>query len=116
MTWRDKLEIGLKEDAPYRKDNLPEQEVRGPEIPAGPERSPIVPAAIDDVNEVPPQTSGTSDERAEGRKDHGEFSEAEEDRKTGEPANWARREAPLGDSTRATTPDAGRKAAPSKRR
>jgi len=24
MTWKDKLEIGLKEDAPYRKDNLPE--------------------------------------------------------------------------------------------
>lgn len=23
MTWRDKLELGLKEDAPYRKDNLP---------------------------------------------------------------------------------------------
>ena len=23
MTWKDKLEIGLKEDAPYRKDNLP---------------------------------------------------------------------------------------------
>ena len=24
MTWKDKLEIGLKEDAPYRKDNLPQ--------------------------------------------------------------------------------------------
>ena len=35
MTWKDKLEIGLKEDAPYRKDNLPEQQIRGPEIPAG---------------------------------------------------------------------------------
>jgi len=56
MTWKDKLEIGLKEDAPYRKDNLPEQQVRGPEIPAGPDRSPIVPAAIDDVNEVPALT------------------------------------------------------------
>ena len=35
MTWKDKLEIGLKEDAPYRKDNLPDQQVRGPEVPAG---------------------------------------------------------------------------------
>jgi hypothetical protein len=33
MTVRDKLEIGLKEDAPYRKDNLPEAQVRGLEIP-----------------------------------------------------------------------------------
>jgi hypothetical protein len=31
MTWKDKLEIGLKEDAPFRKDNLPASEVRGPE-------------------------------------------------------------------------------------
>jgi len=43
MTWKDKLEIGLKDDAPYRKDNLPDQQVRGPEIPAGEGRSPIVP-------------------------------------------------------------------------
>ena len=45
MTWKDKLEIGLKEDAPFRKDNLPEEQVRGPEIPSGPGRSPLVPAA-----------------------------------------------------------------------
>ena len=45
MTWKDKLEIGLKEDAPYRKDNLPESEVTGPEVPAGPGRSPVIPAA-----------------------------------------------------------------------
>jgi hypothetical protein len=45
MTWRDKLEIGLKEDAPFRKDNLPDDQVRGPEIPSGPGRSPEVPAA-----------------------------------------------------------------------
>jgi hypothetical protein len=45
VTLKDKLEIGLKEDAPYRKDNLPEHEVRGPQIPAGPGRSPEVPAA-----------------------------------------------------------------------
>ena len=52
MTWKDKLEIGLKEDAPYRKDNLPEQQIRGPEIPAGEGRSPIVPAAAGDVNKI----------------------------------------------------------------
>ena len=40
MTWKDKLEIGLKEDAPYRKDNLTPDEIRGPEIPTGPGRSP----------------------------------------------------------------------------
>ena len=53
MTWRDKAELGLKNDAPFRKDNLPEQQVRGPEIPAGPGRSPIIPAAIDDVEQTP---------------------------------------------------------------
>src|ERR1044071_718302 len=52
MTWKDKLEIGLKEDAPYRKDNLPDQQVRGPEIPAGEGRSPVVPAAVGDVNKI----------------------------------------------------------------
>jgi hypothetical protein len=42
MTWRDKLEIGLKSDAPFRRDNLPDGEVHGPERPAGPGRSPVV--------------------------------------------------------------------------
>jgi len=51
MTWKDKLEIGLKNDAPFRKDNLPEAQVRGPEIPAGPGRSPIIPAAIEDAKD-----------------------------------------------------------------
>jgi len=46
MTWKDKLELGLKNDAPFRKDNLPEQEVKGPEVPAGPGRSPIVVDAV----------------------------------------------------------------------
>jgi hypothetical protein len=53
MTLKDKLEIGLKEDAAIRKDNLPERQVRGPEIPAGEGRSPDVPAARDDRNVVP---------------------------------------------------------------
>ena len=48
MTIKDKLEIGLKEDAPYRKDNLPDSQVRGPEIPTGPGRSPEIPLARSD--------------------------------------------------------------------
>ena len=43
MTWRDKLEIGLKENALYRKDNLPTGEVSGPEVPQGPGRSAEIP-------------------------------------------------------------------------
>jgi hypothetical protein len=61
MTWRDKLEIGLKNDAPFRKDNLPESQVRGPEIPAGPGRSNIIPAAIDDA-ENPPDPKGDEED------------------------------------------------------
>jgi hypothetical protein len=45
MTWKDKLELGLKEDAAFRKDNLPPNQVRGPEIPTGPGRSPEIPLA-----------------------------------------------------------------------
>jgi len=58
MTWKDKLEIGLKEDAPYRKDNLPESEVSGPEIPSGPGRSPEIPHArrADAKSPVQPST------------------------------------------------------------
>ncbi len=48
MTWRDTLEIGLKEDAPFRKDNLPESQVRGPEISTGPGRSPEIPLSRGD--------------------------------------------------------------------
>jgi hypothetical protein len=58
MTLKDKLEIGLKEDAPYRKDNLPESQVRGPEIPAGPGRSPEIPLARTDVT-APETTDAT---------------------------------------------------------
>jgi hypothetical protein len=42
MTWKDKLEIGLKEDAPHRKDNVPAREIPGPELPASPGRSPEI--------------------------------------------------------------------------
>jgi hypothetical protein len=48
MTWMDKLELGLKEDAPFRRDNLPESQVRGPETPSGPGRSPGVPLSRED--------------------------------------------------------------------
>lgn len=58
MTLKDKLEIGLKEDAPYRKDNLPEFQVRGPEIPAGPGRSPKIPMARGDQTVVRRQAPG----------------------------------------------------------
>ena len=54
MTWKDKLEIGLKEDAPYRRDNLPdfEKEPGGPKRRAGdPTRSPVEPAAIEAARE-----------------------------------------------------------------
>jgi hypothetical protein len=48
MTWRDKLEIGLKKDAPFRKDNLFPNQVHGPEVESGPGRSPFIPAAEQD--------------------------------------------------------------------
>jgi hypothetical protein len=49
MTWKDKLEIGLKEDAPFRKDNLPAEEIKGPQLPTGPGRSPEIPLARTDA-------------------------------------------------------------------
>ena len=55
MTWKDKLEIGLKDDAPYRRDNLPEDQADGPKQPAGPGRSPEVPGVRDDENDPPVQ-------------------------------------------------------------
>lgn len=60
MTWKDKLEIGLEEDAPFRKDNLPDEQVRGEQIPAGEGRSPEVPAARQDADEE----AGISKERS----------------------------------------------------
>ena len=51
MTWKDKLEIGLTDDASFRKDNLPDEQVRGPEIPKGKGRSPEIPAARKDAED-----------------------------------------------------------------
>ena len=48
MTWKDKMEIGLKNDAPFRKDNLAPDQVHGPEIESGPGRSPVIPEAQED--------------------------------------------------------------------
>lgn len=58
MTWRDKLELGLKEDAGRRKDNLTPEEIRGPEIPSGPGRSPEIPMARGDRTEILPDAGG----------------------------------------------------------
>jgi len=54
MTWKDKLEIGLKDDAPYRRDNLPDFEKTpgGPETkPGDPTRSPVEPEAVEAARE-----------------------------------------------------------------
>jgi len=48
MTWKDELEIGLKDDAPFRRDNLPDSEkaLGGPETKSSDEtRSPEEPGA-----------------------------------------------------------------------
>ena len=54
MTWKDKLEIGLKDDAPFRRDNLPDfQKVEGglETQPGDPARSPEEPGARQDAEE-----------------------------------------------------------------
>lgn len=65
MTLKDKLEIGLKEDAAFRKDNLPPRQVRGPELPTGPGRSPEVPLARGDRTELPADDSNPGQESDE---------------------------------------------------
>ena len=60
MTWKDKLEIGLKEDAPYRKDNLPASEIHGPELPAGLGRSPEIPLARVSGAQAPAEPAGAA--------------------------------------------------------
>ncbi len=70
MTWRDKLELGLKKDAAYRKDNLTPDEIRGPEIPTGPGRSPQIPMAQDDETEfVPSEPEEAEEPEGETSKD-----------------------------------------------
>ena len=62
MTWKDKMEIGLKEDAPYRKDNLSPNQVRGPEIPSGDGRSPEIPMSRTDENQTETAPAESSDD------------------------------------------------------
>ena len=61
MTWKDTLEIGLKENAAYRKDNLPASEVSGPEVSQGPGRSAEIPEArAEGTRAQPPAVRGAS--------------------------------------------------------
>jgi len=61
MTWRDKMEIGLKKDAPFRLDNLPEStDPTGPVRPAGAGRSPVVVDAKKAAERAPRATAGKS--------------------------------------------------------
>ncbi len=64
MTWKDKAELGIKDDAGLRKDNLPPNQVRGPEVPAGPGRSPVIPAASEDKPEIVQTVPQPEDEKA----------------------------------------------------
>lgn len=64
MTWKDKLELGLKEDAAFRKDNLTPDQIRGPQVPTGPGRSPEIPMARDDKTQVPPPIDDAEDDHA----------------------------------------------------
>jgi hypothetical protein len=68
MTWRDKLELGLKEDAAFRKDNLPPSQIRGPEVPTGPGRSPEIPMARQDKKQLgePSQTAEVETSEPDG--------------------------------------------------
>jgi hypothetical protein len=57
MTWKDTLEIGLKDDAPFRRDNLPEfqKEAGVSETQPGDEtRSPEEPGARADAADASP--------------------------------------------------------------
>ena len=65
MTIKDKLEIGLKEDAPFRKDNLPESQ----KSHAGPEKKPGDPTrSAVDPKAVAPHGKGTRAKKAPRRK------------------------------------------------
>ena len=70
MSLKDKLEIGLKPDAPYRKDNLPEFQQDEPacDVAATPGDSPDVRDARTECEEAPktkdrPKEAPTPDPR-----------------------------------------------------
>lgn len=72
MTIKDTLEIGLKEDAPFRRDNLPDSEKTkdGPATqPGDPTRSPVEPGAREasaaaHVDVLPTHPVETADRKA----------------------------------------------------
>ena len=66
MTWRDTLEIGVKENARYCRDNLPVSEVTGPEVPQGPGRSPEMPGAQAARTVIAPEPDGLAQWQDEG--------------------------------------------------
>ena len=57
MTWRDKLELGSKKAAPFRKDDLPASQIHGPEPPTGSGRSPEIPLTTVSGVQVPTESS-----------------------------------------------------------
>jgi hypothetical protein len=67
MTWKDKLEIGLKDDAPFRRDNVPDFQ-KDADDPANEDedaaRSPEQPRAREDAEAAPPAVEGTEDHPA----------------------------------------------------
>ena len=53
----------LQRSAPFRKDNLLDDQVRGPEIPAGPGRSPEIPLALGTGTSCPKRMIQTTPRR-----------------------------------------------------
>jgi hypothetical protein len=66
MSLKDKLEIGLKPDAPYRKDNLPDFQQDDPacEVGATPGETPSVERARKDCTMPPVKQEQLAKERA----------------------------------------------------
>lgn len=66
MTLKDKLEIGLKPDAPYRPDNLPESQQNEPECIEG--AAPGTDPAVEKAREHCDQPEEELKKKAEPRK------------------------------------------------
>jgi hypothetical protein len=74
MTWKDKLEIGLKDDAAFRHDNVPDFQKTGDSANGGEktDRSPEEPQAREDAETAPSPVEGTADHPAiQPEKPHG---------------------------------------------
>ena len=63
MTWKDKLEIGLKDDAPFRRDNVPDFQKTGDSATKDEDedRSPEEPSARKDAEAAPSAVEGTAE-------------------------------------------------------